>query len=98
LSSPLLDARFGYYTSNIETSPTDEQRAMSAEQVFSELTRIHREATEFLKLRVTDLEAKAPYWGSTYEELLKYMPFHAAYHTGQIYSVRHLLGETTPDN
>ena len=30
--------------------------------------------------------------------MLTYAAIHVAYHVGQIYTVRHLLGETTPDN
>ena len=36
--------------------------------------------------------------GFTYGEALEYAVFHIAYHTGQMYSVRHLLGDEPPDN
>jgi hypothetical protein len=46
------------------------------------------------------LEAKIPGdpSGFTYGSYLEYAVFHTAYHVGQMYSVRHLLGEQTPDN
>ncbi len=34
----------------------------------------------------------------TWGNLVQYQVFHVAYHTGQIYSVRHLLGHETEDN
>lgn len=98
ISSPLLDPRFGYYTTTVATRPSEEHLAMTAEQVCSELLRIHGEAMASLKALNPNMEAKAPHWHSNYDELLRYVVFHIAYHTGQMYSVRHLLGEETPDN
>jgi hypothetical protein len=98
ISSPLLDERCRYYPMTIETSPTEGQLALTAPQVQDELLRVHREAMAYLKARNPDLSSKAPEWHSSYEELLKYLVFHVAYHTGQMYSVRHFLGEETPDN
>jgi uncharacterized damage-inducible protein DinB len=46
-----------------------------------------------------DPDSPAPgFGGFTYREALKYASFHVSYHTGQIYTARHLLGEQTPDN
>lgn len=98
IKSPLLDPRFRYYSVTRDILPTDEQRQLTAAQVESELIRIHNECMEFLRAYNPDLESNAPHWGSTYKELLKYLVFHISYHTGQMYSVRHLLGEETPDN
>ena len=98
ISSPLLDPRFAYYTTTVETSPSEEHLAMTSEQVCNELLRVHLESMEFLKARNPDLASPAPHWHSSYDELLQYVIFHIAYHTGQMYSVRHLLGEQTPDN
>jgi hypothetical protein len=73
---------------------------MTAEQVCSELLRVHREAVAHFRELNPDPESKLPgsasWW--TYGEALKYLVFHVSYHTGQIYSARHLLGEETPDN
>jgi hypothetical protein len=98
--SPLLDPRFAYYTTNLTTPPSEAQLALTAKQVLDELLRVHNESMEFLKALNPNLDVPAPYWGeqSNLRELLKYVIFHIAYHTGQMYSVRHLLGEETPDN
>ena len=100
ISSPLLDPRFAYYTSTVAAAPSEAHLAMTGEQVLAELLRVHREAMEHLKALNPDLESPPPHWSpkSNYGELLRYVAFHAAYHTGQMYSVRHLLGEETPDN
>ncbi|MBA3727259.1 MAG: DinB family protein [Armatimonadetes bacterium] len=98
VSSPLLDPRFAYYTTNLATPPSEGQVALTATQVLNELLRVHRESMALLKALNPDMESAAPHWHSTNVELLKYVVFHIAYHTGQMYSVRHLLGEETPDN
>ncbi len=98
ISSPLLDSRFAYYTPNIQNSPPDDYLAMTAPQVMEELLRVHQESMAYLKELDPDMESKAPHWHSNYGDLMKYVVFHVAYHTGQMYSVRHLLGEETPDN
>lgn len=100
VSSLLIDHRFRYYTTTLETPPSEQHLAMTAEQVCSELLRVHEESVAHLKSLNPDLEAPAPGWGSdqTYGEFLRYATFHVAYHTGQMYSARHLLGEETPDN
>lgn len=98
IKSPLLDERFSYYTNTLETAPTSEQLGMTASQVESELLRVHRESMAYLKELNPDMASKAPHWGGSYRELMKYLVFHIAYHTGQMYSARHLLGEETPDN
>ncbi len=100
VKSTLLDPRFGYYTSSVTTSPSDEHLTMTAERVCKELLRIHEEVMGYLKTRNPDLQSKVSHWSpeSNLGELLNYVAFHIAYHTGQMYSVRHLLGETPPDN
>lgn len=100
ISSPLIDNRFQYHTATLRFPPSDALRAMTAEQVWAELKRVHQEAVADFKSRNPDLDSIAPGWppGNTYREFLKYLAFHVAYHCGQIYSVRHLLGETPPDN
>lgn len=100
VKSPLLDHRFRYYPTNLDTLPLPAHLSMTAEQVHSELVRVHRECVAAFKARALDLDSAAPNNPphQTYRECLKYQVFHIAYHTGQIYSARHLLGETTPDN
>jgi hypothetical protein len=100
VSSPLVDPRFRYYPASIATSPSEEHLAMTADQVYQELLRVHRAALAHFKAVNPDPAARIPGCptGFTYSEYLKYSVFHLAYHTGQMYSVRHLLGEETPDN
>ena len=100
VTSPLVDHRFQYHSTTVGTLPSEQHRAMTAEQVCRELVRVHEEATAYFKARNPDLASCPPGWpsGSNYGEFLRYLAFHVAYHTGQIYSARHLLGEKTPDN
>ncbi|MEP6754267.1 MAG: DinB family protein [Chthonomonadales bacterium] len=101
VSSPLIDVRFRYYTSSITTSPSDKHLAMTAQQVYQELLRVHTESVACIKALNPDMEStptgQLP-GGFTYGSQFEYMVFHIGYHTGQMYSVRHLLGEKTPDN
>jgi len=100
VQSPLIDPRFSYYPRTIETPPSGAQLAMTSDQVYKELVRIHEESVAIFKARNPDPNATPPgsHPGSTYKEMVKYLAFHIAYHTGQMYTVRHLLGEQTPDN
>jgi hypothetical protein len=100
VSSPLVDPRFRYYTATLGTPPSEQHLAMTAEQVCSELLRVHEEAVAHFKALNPDPDSPLPGWpgGWTHGASLKYLVFHVAYHTGQMYSVRHLLGEETPDN
>ncbi len=100
ISSPLLDERLSYYSKTVNAVPSKVQLSLTAVQVQDELLRIHQLAMECLKALNPDLGSTAPHWAaqSNYGELLRYIIFHIAYHTGQMYSVRHLLGEQTPDN
>jgi len=100
VSSPLIDRRFAYYPNTIATSPSAQHLAMTAGEVCRELLRVHEEAVTHFKALNPDLSSHAPGWPPnwTYEEFLKYAAFHVSYHTGQMFSARHLLGEETPDN
>lgn len=72
---------------------------MTPEEVLAEIRRVNEESVAFLKNLNPDVDEKAPDWGWwTYGETVKYTIFHVAYHTGQMYSARHLLGDTTKDN
>jgi hypothetical protein len=100
VKSPLIDRRFRYYQSTLETPPSDEHLGMTAEQVHKELVRIHQESVAHFKALNPSLSsAMHGYPGNfTYGAMLEYRVFHIAYHTGQIYSARHLMGEETVDN
>ena len=98
--SPLIDHRFSYYPTTLATPPSEEHLSMTAQQVCQELLRVHTEAVAHLKALNPDPESQAIGWppNHTYGAFLEYLVFHIAYHTGQMYSARHLLGESTPDN
>lgn len=72
---------------------------IGAEALFKEIERIHQIVKKHLLENPPNLEAKSAFredW--TWGYCLQYMAFHVAYHTGQIYSVRHLMGHETVDN
>jgi uncharacterized damage-inducible protein DinB len=100
VTSPLIDPRFRYYRTTIATPPSEQHLNMTAEQVHSELVRVHEESLAHFKALNPDLASAAPALPGnfTYGAQLEYLVFHIAYHTGQMYTVRHLLGEETPDN
>lgn len=98
--SPLIDQRFSYYPVTLATAPSDKHLAMVADQVYAELLRVHEESLAHFKALDPDPNTHIPGCptGFTYVQYLEYAGFHMAYHTGQMYSARHLLGEQTPDN
>lgn len=100
VSSLLIDNRFSYHPATIALPPSEEHLAMTAEQVCRELLRVHEESVAYFKALNPDLDSCPPGWPSnyTYRAFLTYAAFHVAYHTGQIYSARYLLGEKTLDN
>jgi hypothetical protein len=100
ISSPLIDRRFRYYPDTLATTPSPEHLAMTGKQVYEEMLRVHEAAVAYLKELSPDSDTPIPgdANGFTYGQFLEYAVFHIAYHTGQMYSVRHLLGEETPDN
>ncbi len=102
VSSPLIDPRFRYHPDTVAT-PTAGHPAMTAEQVNVELLRVHKEALAHFEVLNPDLDSAVPglqagggSW--RYRDSVEYLLFHLAYHTGQIFTARHLLGEKTADN
>lgn len=96
IKSILLDPRFAYYTSNVEEPVT---LNLGAVALGEEVARVHTEAKAALLRLDPDGSDQVPGWGRwTWGYSLQYMAFHIAYHTGQAYSVRHLLGDTPEDN
>lgn len=93
IKSPLLDDAFRYYTTNVDHAF---HVAMGVTQVIAEVMRVHEAAKAAVADNGED-NSKAGQWG-TWDNLIQYQAFHIAYHTGQIYSVRHLLGHTPEDN
>jgi hypothetical protein len=72
---------------------------LGAEALYAEVERIHEVAKAAIVALNPDSEDKNPYRGGwSWGQAIEYMGFHVAYHTGQMYSVRHLLGHETVDN
>jgi uncharacterized damage-inducible protein DinB len=96
LESPLFVDQARYYPYSIET-PTHVD--LSASQVYEEMKRVHAACRAALEALNPDLASQNPHReGWTWGYSLEYQAFHLAYHTGQIYSVRHMMGHETPDN
>jgi len=92
IESPLVDRAFRYYTSNVDQPTVVE---LGTAQVLAEVARIHEAAKAAVAGKgIDDPHPKWRTWGN----LVQYQAFHVAYHTGQVYSVRHLLGHETEDN
>ena len=96
VDSPLVDQTARYYTTAREEPFSI---PMGAKETYDEVARIHKLCkAQFLELS-PDLDAINLFRGDwTWGTLLEYQVFHVAYHTGQMYSVCHLLGLTTVDN
>jgi hypothetical protein len=93
IQSQLVDHSFRYYTTQVDHPFWVE---LGTAQVLAEVARVHEAAKE----AVARIGKEDPYpgqWG-TWGNLVQYQAFHVAYHTGQVYSVRHLLGHETEDN
>lgn len=96
VSSPLFLEQAQYYSHN---APDPFTLDLGADALFAEVMRIHEACKAVFNDLNPDSEGQNPYrtewtWGVAVE----YMVFHVAYHTGQIYSVRHLLGHEPVDN
>lgn len=91
--SPLLDHAFRYYTGSVD-SPV--RLDLDANRLLEEVMRVHEAAKAAVAVKGKD----DPYPGQwrTWGAVVQYQVFHVAYHTGQAYSVRHLMGHETEDN
>ena len=100
ISSPLVQRHFHYYGATLEDPLPEDLKALTAAQVHAELSRVHKESMEALLASDAGLDDPVPGWPSQSKvrNFVTYSLFHVSYHTGQMYTVRHLLGETTPDN
>ncbi len=96
IKSQLVASAFHYYPGQLENQVVLE---MGAEEVAAEVKRVHEEAKAALiawNPLPTDM---LPYSKNvSWEAFMRYRVFHVAYHCGQAYSVRHLLGDTPEDN
>lgn len=97
IESPLAREEAGYYLFSVGSPFALE---MGVDAVARELDRVQKAVKEvFLRSgaeRETPLSFDGP--GRTFGEFGDYMVFHVAYHTGQAFSVRHLMGHRTNDN
>lgn len=91
----LADARSRYYTTNVD-QPFE--LPLGAAEVYAEVKRVHEACKASFLAAAPDLGDLNPLRDWTWKETLTYMVFHVSYHTGQVYSVRHLLGHETVDN
>lgn len=95
VESPLVDKRFAYYDGQVQNPMTLD---LTVAQVLAELEKVNEAAKHGLTL-VQNFDETVPWRGDmTWYQALTYRVFHVAYHTGQAYSVRHLMGHTTTDN
>lgn len=96
LTSPLNTEAVGYYPDAVANPFGIE---LGAAALYEEVKRVHLACKEHVLATRPDLAAKHPERGDwTWGYALEYMAFHMAYHTGQMYSVRHLMGHETADN
>lgn len=94
--SPLIVEVSRYYTATVDQSF---ELPIGADALSGEVKRVHEECRAAFLAQSPDLDAKNPHRGDwTWRSALEYQAFHVAYHTGQIYAVRHLLGHQTVDN
>jgi len=97
IESPLNRKEARYYLTTVDQHLKLE---MSVDEVAKELDRVQQAVKGvFLQAelgRDEPLTFEGP--GRTFGEFADYMVFHVAYHTGQAFSVRHLMGHKTNDN
>lgn len=95
-SSPFLRQDVRYYPYTVDSQVN---LNMTGADLQAELTRIHEACKEAIDAVSPAPEDPSPFReGWTWGYVVEYMAFHVAYHTGQIYSVRHMLGHETVDN
>ncbi len=94
--TPLKNAAGEYYNSNVD-APFE--LSLGAKDLYAEIKRIHEACISTMSAHSHDLDSGNPNReGWTWRTTLEYQAFHIAYHTGQIYSVRHMFGHQTVDN
>jgi len=100
IKSPLVQKHFHYYGHTLADPLPDDVKAMTAAEVHQELGRVHQESMKSLLASGAGLDDQVPGWpdSSKVKNFITYSLFHISYHTGQMYTVRHLLGDVTPDN
>jgi hypothetical protein len=95
IESPFFDKAFDYYPRQVAAPLTKD---LTVQQVLNELKKVHAAVKAQLE-KVEDFDEKVSWrddW--TWRGFIRYQVFHVAYHCGQAYSVRHLMGHVTTDN
>lgn len=97
LTSPLAIQSTSYYLHNVGTPV---QVDMGVQEVSAEVERIQKAAKSVFLATSSERDEPLAFDGPgrTFGEFADYMVFHVAYHTGQAFSVRHLMGHKTNDN
>jgi hypothetical protein len=94
--SLFMHAAARYYPVNL---PEPITLPYSVAELEAELKRVHEDAVVYVSSLDIDLTKTMPGRNDwDWFEQLRYRSFHLAYHAGQAYSVRHLLGHETTDN
>lgn len=94
-------SQFGWPPTMLDQPVDSELATLTVSEVYGELMSQHTRCYE----SALSLELDADFefgddWDRcrTVRDRLRIAAYHVAYHAGQIYSVRHLLGEQTPEN
>ena len=97
LTSTLSVKHASYYLHNIGTPI---QLALGVADVAAEVDRIQRAVKAVFLASAAERDEPLAFDGPgrTFGEFADYMVFHIAYHTGQAFSVRHIMGHKTNDN
>lgn len=97
LTSSLSVKEASYYLHNIG-API--QLALGVADVAAEVDRVQRAVKAVFLAAAAERDEPLAFDGPgrTFGEFADYMVFHIAYHTGQAFSVRHIMGHKTNDN
>lgn len=94
--SPIIADQASYYKKTVD-APF--QLNLGEADLHAEVKKVHEACKAAIMAAKPGLDDPSPFRkGWTWGYVLEYMAFHFAYHTGQMYSVRHLMGHETNDN
>ncbi len=97
----LRQPEFGWPPTMLEGPINPELERMSVDEVMDAYLRQHSRCYELAQTcHLSPDHVFKDHWErcTTVRDRLRIAAYHVAYHTGQIYSARHLLGEETPEN
>lgn len=92
---------FGWPPTMLESPVEPDLAQMTLQAVTEEYLRLHQGCYEAAQTLILPAEHRFDdAWNRvvTVRDRLRIAAYHVAYHCGQIYSVRHILGEETPEN